>query len=457
MTPEELRKQAVAEFEAAKGVRAKAKAEERNLTPDEVTAAEEHLRKSDKLEADAKRIEDAEAATGALGSRIDQREAQLAAPQPSRVPLEDPKATAYTSGVRDLLADDPQGGFPTYGELCRVVHAASGPGARIDDRLIRLNAAQGQTTTVGEEGGFVVAPEYSNKLLERAMNILPVLGQCDRLTLGGNSITVIGMADHDRSGTTYRHGGVVVYWTDEADQITRSSLKFHKVDLKLAKITALSYSTEEELADSFINFGDRLLTKQATAIADELVEAIMYGNGVGRPQGAFASDACVSVAKETGQAADTVVFENAVKMSAALWSTSRAQANWYHNAECLPQLRTMYIAVGAGGVPVYLVGNSAVGGAPNTLDGRPIFETEHCEALGDAGDIVLGDFSQYLLATKGTIKTAMSIHLRFDYDETAFKSTFRVDGKPAWDTTLKPRKGASATRVSPFVKLAARA
>lgn len=182
----------------------------------------------------------------------------------------------------------------------------------------------------------------------------------------------------------------------------------------------------------------------------------MFGTGVGQPLGAFASDACISTTKETGQAADTVVFENIVNASANLWEQSAGKANWYYNQECLPQLRTMVISVGTGGIPVWLPGN-ITSGIPNTLDGRPAYSTEHCEALGDAGDVVVGDFSQYLLATKGTVQTAMSVHLRFDYDEIAFKSTFRVDGRPAWEQSLRPRKGASAKRVSPWVKIAARA
>ena len=93
----------------------------------------------------------------------------------------------------------------------------------------------------------------------------------------------------------------------------------------------------------------------------------------------------------------------------------------------------------------------------NTIFGRPANSTDHAEALGDSGDILFADWSQYLLAMKGTTATEMSIHLRFDYAETAFRSMFRVDGRPAWDTNMKPRKGAAARRVSPFVKLAARA
>lgn len=434
----------------AKAIRDAAKAEERDLTDEQGVKLDELLAKAEALEAEAVKLDQAEQRMARLGAA----EAELATPRGRKSQPEDP--AAGISVGKDLWEEDMKLGFPTYGEFCHIVKTASLPGAAMDERLVKIRAAYGAHTGSGEEGGFLVPPEYSNRIFERAMTILPLLGQCDRLTISGNSITVNGTVDHNRNGTTYRYGGVVVYWVGEADQITRSNLKFRQVTLKLNKLGALSYATEEELSDANINFGERLFNKMALGIADELVEAVMFGTGVGQPLGAFGSAACISTTKETGQDADTIVFENIIKMSADLWAPSAGRANWYYNQECLPQLRTMSIAVGTGGVPVWLPGNITAG-APNTLDGAPAYATEHCEALGDAGDIVRGDFSQYLLATKGTIKTAMSIHLRFDYDEVAFKSTFRVDGRPAWEQSLRPRKGATAKRESPWVKLAARA
>ena len=77
------------------------------------------------------------------------------------------------------------------------------------------------------------------------------------------------------------------------------------------------------------------------------------------------------------------------------------------------------------------------------------------QTLGTQGDIGLADFSQYLIGDKGGIKVATSIHLRFDYDETAFRFVLRYDGQPWWLSALTPRRGTST--LSPFVVLAVRA
>lgn len=453
MTIEQLRAERVRALEEAQAIVKVGKDEGRDLTEDETSKMGTLLDDADAKTVEIEKVEKA----AMLSDRVATAVAALDKPEARKIAPDGIMQPARVVVGEDRWEADPQLGFATYGDFCRSVKTASLPGSVVDDRLLKIRQAYGSNTVSGEEGGFLIPPEYSNRIYERASEILPILGQCDQLTIAGNSITINGTVDHNRNGTTYRYGGVVVYWVSEAAQITRSTLKFRQVTLKLNKLAALSYVTEEELSDANVNFGERLINKMAEGIADELVEAVMFGTGVGQPLGAFASDACISTTAEMGQAADTIVFENILEMSTNLWTPSMGRADWYYNGECLPQLRTMVLEVGAGGVPVYLVGNSIAGGAPASLNGRPAYPTEHCEAMGDAGDIVVGDFSQYLLAMKGSVTTALSVHLRFDYDEVAFKSVFRVDGRPAWEQPLRPRKGASAKRVSPWVKLAARA
>ena len=98
------------------------------------------------------------------------------------------------------------------------------------------------------------------------------------------------------------------------------------------------------------------------------------------------------------------------------------------------------------------------GGLPNapagTLLGRPIVPIEQCQTLGTVGDIILADLSQYVIADKGGLESASSIHVRFVYDESVFRFVYRVDGQPIWNSALTPF--LSANTLSPFVALASR-
>ena len=81
------------------------------------------------------------------------------------------------------------------------------------------------------------------------------------------------------------------------------------------------------------------------------------------------------------------------------------------------QLFSMSLAVGTGGVPVFMPAGGAAGQPFSTLFGRPIVASEYGATLGTVGDIMLIDPTQYTLIDKGGIQTATSIHVRFVYDE----------------------------------------
>ena len=78
-------------------------------------------------------------------------------------------------------------------------------------------------------------------------------------------------------------------------------------------------------------------------------------------------------------------------------------------------------------------------------------------SLGDLGDIILADWSQYLVGRfngDAGLSITESAHLKFDYRQTAFQFTFYADGRPWWPSVATPKKGDTK---SPFVALAARA
>jgi HK97 family phage major capsid protein len=87
--------------------------------------------------------------------------------------------------------------------------------------------------------------------------------------------------------------------------------------------------------------------------------------------------------------------------------------------------------------------------------GKEIIWTEQASTLGTTGDLMLIDFTQYLIGQKsgGGIKFAKSIHLKFDYDQTAFRFVMRLDGQPWWPSVFTPKRGDTQ---SPFVALETR-
>jgi HK97 family phage major capsid protein len=254
-----------------------------------------------------------------------------------------------------------------------------------------------------------------------------------------------------------RSGGVRGYWVGEAAQITSSHPTLGELELKLNKLAALVYVTDELLSDAAA-LTSYLNSDVPKELGFKMDDAIFRGDGAGKPIGLINANCAVEVAKESGQDADTVLWENVVKMFAQLWAGSASSAEWFINQNILPELYTMSQAVGTGGVAVYLPPGGASASPYGSLMGRPVNVIEQASTLGDAGDIVLADLDQYYWATKGGIESASSIHLKFDYDETALRWIYRCDGQPMWANSLTPYKDAGTSKpVSPIVTLAARA
>ena len=361
------------------------------------------------------------------------------------------------------LAADPKGGFTSFAEFAS---ALTGKGKKFygdnTEKLKRWEDAIYKTAGHMEEGdmaqgGYLVPEEFQATLLMTTLEQSIVKPRATQIPISANRVGIPAVVDSDHSSSYF--GGINVYRTGEAAQKTAKKPGLGKVYLTLHKLTGLVYVSDELLEDSPISLGPVLNAMFSQSIAFEEDDDYLVGSGAGRPLGAFAAanPSLVAQAKETGQAAATIVWQNIAKMWSRLHPSCMRNAVWVANNECFPQLSTMAMPVGTGGVPVWLPANGAAGAPFGTLMGRPLILSEKMQALGTQGDIGLADFSQYLIANKagGGLKTATSIHLKFDYDETAFRWVLRYDGQPWWLSALTPKRGTAT--LSPFVVLAVRA
>jgi HK97 family phage major capsid protein len=236
--------------------------------------------------------------------------------------------------------------------------------------------------------------------------------------------------------------------------MTGSAPKVRQLKLEPHGMAVLVYVTDKLLknAAALAQYLNRAATDEINFLTND---AIIEGTGAGKPLGILKSKCVVEVPKEVGQGAATIVSENIMKMFSRLHARSRQTAKWYINQDCEPQLSLMTIGVGAAGQPVYMPPGGLSQSPYATLMGRPVVPIEYCSTVGTVGDIILADLSAYATGTVGGVEEAMSMHLRFDFNETAFRFLFQVDGQPWLASPITPFKGANTT--SPFVTLATRA
>ena len=360
------------------------------------------------------------------------------------------RALARPIGFAEALGGADSSAFPSIGDqLVAVMRARNGDG--IDDRLIRAPTGAGEIDPSG--AGFLVAPEFSNTILTRVYDLGDVASRVFRLPpISGNGIKIPAVDETSRANGS-RFGGVSSSWISEGTAPAASSAKFRLLDMDLKKLGAIFYTTSEILSDTAL-FGAIATLAFSDEVAFSTEDSFWSGSGGGTPLGFMNSPCKVTVPKELGQASKTLVYENITNMYSRLYSRSRQNAAWFINQDVEPQLYGLSQAIGTGGAPVYLPPSGVSGTPYGTLFGRPVIPVEYASTLGTEGDIVLADFSQYVVAEKGGVQMASSMHVQFLTDQTAFRLMYRVDGKPWWHTALTPYHGTQT--VSPFVTLASR-
>ena len=385
--------------------------------------------------------EAAEAATKAIMEKL--------AAEPATTPLE-----VETKSQPATPKDKPEG-FKSLGEQLDAIRRASTPGYSIDRRLTDIKAISGMSETVPEDGGYLVQTDFASELLKLTHETGLLTSRVRRVPVGANAngLTINAVKETSRA-TGSRWGGVQVYWREEAGTVTAKAPEFRRMKLQLNSLMGLCYATDEVLADATA-LGSVIQQAFSEEFAFVLDDAVLRGSGNGQPMGILNSNAYVSIAKEANQLADTVVFENVLKMWSRLWARSRGDSVWYIHQDVLPQLAQMAMVVGVGGVPVYMPASGISGTPYGSLFGRPVVEIEQADTVGDQGDIMLLDLSQYLMIDKGGLDAAQSIHVRFIYGENTFRFTLRTDGQPIWNSPLTLFN--SSTTVAPFVLLDARA
>lgn len=345
--------------------------------------------------------------------------------------------------------------YNSLGEFCVDVREAE-VGRQRPERLkswMEKASSLGLNETIGSEGAFLVPPEFNMEIWKRTYDN-PLLKMTQKYQAKGNELNLHGVDETSRANGS-RFGGVQMYWESEAASFTSSKPAFNRVNLKLKKLIGLCYVTEELLSDA-----PAMQSVLTDVFAEEakfkVGDAILNGSGAGQPLGWLNSSALVSVSKETGQAAATILKENIEKMWARLYAPCREKAVWLMNQDIEPALAAMTINVGTGGAPVYMPPGGMSDKPYGTLKGRPCIATEFNASLGTVGDLMLVDMSQYVTLNKGDVQTDSSIHFKFDTAQTAFRMFMRIDGAPRWLSALTPFKGGSNTQ-SACVALSTRA
>ena len=189
-----------------------------------------------------------------------------------------------------------------------------------------------------------------------------------------------------------------------------------------------------------------------TVAANRLLEdAIICGDGSGKPKGILSSGALIAVDAESNQKAGTLNAQNILKMWSRALVSNRKNMVWLMHPDLEDQLPQLML----GDTLTWMPEGGISGAQYQTILGRPVLFNDNCQAVGTTGDVLLADLKQYMLLKKGTAKQDWSMHVEFLTDQMCFRMVLRCNGMPKVTAPIT-LKNSTRTR-SPYVTLAARA
>jgi len=447
----ELKDKLIELNERAQTVQALADSENRALTEDEEKEVKGIFDQFGEIEEEIDRRELIASQTAKL-MQSQGRRAEPQNPEPQNTQREaDPqpqptaRAAQRRSGIQ-VITDKGKWGWRNLGDFAIGVRSASHPqSAYIDPRLVANAPTTYSSEGQGADGGFAVPPEFRTEIWQKVSAEDSLFGRTDQNPTSKNTIVLPA----DETTPWDSSGGIQAYFESEAGLMSQSKIALKDKMIRLNKLTALVPVTEELLEDA--PGLDAYLRKKVSEKFDfKLSLKIVQGTGAGEPLGILSAGSIVSVAKETSQAADTVVVENIDKMWSRMYAPLRREAVWLINQDIEPQLHGMqrYVKDASGtivsGTPAYMPPGGISGLPYGTLYGKEVVPTQACETLGDKGDVVFVNLKQYMTVYKqGGVRTDVSMHLWFDYTVLAYRFILRIAGQPWWAAHITPRDGSN--------------
>ena len=317
----------------------------------------------------------------------------------------------------------------------------------------------------GASGGYLLDQELSQSVWDKARAIDGPLARCRLYPTSKHTFWLPGFNESSRA-TGSRLGGIRGYWKGQRDNstMTATDAQLDRVAFDLQDLYVYSTISRDLLEDAPMV---ESMLRQASHLElnYNIVDAMFNGNGDGSPLGVLKSPASATVTRNTG---GSIKYQDIDAMWSKLWAFCKRNAVWHCTDSVIDDIDA---AATAFNWPESIYIPAGVYGNPTPfIKGRPVLVVEQTQKLGTAGDLVVGDWSQYGLCYKvpaegvegPTMELSAGAYILaegtssqdryFDTDIAAFRWKFRADGKPLWNQLLTLADG-STLQVGPFVYL----
>jgi HK97 family phage major capsid protein len=343
----------------------------------------------------------------------------------------------------DVRTEDEEGrAFRSFGEFVRTI--------RFNPNDPRLHEKREQSMDVDEEGGFLVPDEFIRDIrqLDPMENIVrPRASVIPAGAISPDATVTMPALDQTATDGTGMFGGMSFVWVTEGTGKTETDTAFLEVSLDPKEIAGYVTVTDKLLRNApQVDGLLRKLMREGINSAEE--EEFLAGtNAATRPTGIISHASCVTVNRAT---ANSISYSDIVNMVASRYP--RGNYVWVASVSAMAELMQMKNFEAADSDAPNLVWQpDARTGILGSMLGYPVLFSDIVPSLGTKGDLLLANFSYYLIKDGYGIAIDASKHVEFKANKTLIKAFWNVDGKPWLTQPLTLRDGS--TEVSPFVVL----
>ncbi|WP_234827213.1 phage major capsid protein [Sinorhizobium meliloti] len=422
-----LRSERVGLVDQMRAIITAAEGEDRDLTAEEQAQFDDLKSQKEVLDKRIARLEDLDATTAALNAVVPAHSRRGAIERPGG-----PEASRE---------------FESIGQFLHAV--------RFNPNDQRLNFVEGVGAQTGEEGlqaemrmdndragGFMVPQQFRDTIMSVSPQESLVRPRANVIPAGSPPDAGITFPVLDQSGAAPGNvfGGMTFAWLEEGGDKPETDAELGNVSLVPKEIAGHVTLTDKLLRNwqASASFIERLMRGGVNAAEDW---AFLRGTGVAQPLGVLNAPATKYVNRLV---ANQIAYKDVVNMAAVLLMRGGSPV-WSAPQSALTQLATLKDDNGN-----LIWAANARDGFAGTLLGYPLRWNNRAPGLGQRGDLLLADFSNYLIKDGSGPYVAASEHVKFLQNKTVIKIFWNVDGAPWMHAPFKEENGYE---VSPFVAL----
>ncbi|SFB82401.1 phage major capsid protein [Tropicimonas isoalkanivorans] len=293
-----------------------------------------------------------------------------------------------------------------------------------------LDDVEKKTLNLGTNtaGGYVVAPEFSTRILQGISEQSPMRSVANTMSIGTTEVYIPKLVSNVQPG-----------WVTEMGPRPTSEPAFDQQKIEVFEQAVIVPVSQHLLEDSFIDLEAFLRNHIAREFAKMEAAAFVNGDGNGKPTGFLADAASYQSINVKDDGSDFV--DALMALYYALPTEYARRATWALNRKSLATIRGLKDANGA-----FIWQPGLTDSAPSSLFGRPVVEmVDMPDLAAGAYPVAFGDFhTGYQIVDRIGIQTMRDDYTGADNGIVKIRARRRVGGATVMPEAIAVLEGVAA-------------